>query len=167
MRQYFVLVALLAFLSPASAGYLEVVSDESWTVEGRNYIGNAVGTWVHSLWASVPGAKWIWKSYLIENPTAEESYAFQKEFNVAGFPTSSFLTFSADNSYAIFLNGNFIGASQDLAYGGRKTVTFDLLSRTIQGRNVVQVVVLNWAQAGSGVYDNPAGLLFKLAITYN
>ncbi|CAG9332040.1 unnamed protein product [Blepharisma stoltei] len=169
MNQIWALLALFALLHssavPVSAGSVDIVSDESWTVEGSRYIGKSVGTWVHSAWTSIPGAKWIWKSTLIENPGGEESYMFVKEFDIFGFPTSSLLTVAADNNFAIILNGNFVAATQDGSFGRAKT--FDLLSKTIQGRNVVQVIVTNYAQGGGNSYSNPAGLLFKLTVNFN
>ncbi|CAG9335887.1 unnamed protein product [Blepharisma stoltei] len=133
MNQIWALLALFALLHssavPVSAGSIDIVSDESWTIEGSRYIGKSVGTWVHSAWNSIPGAKWIWKSTLIENPGGEESWVQvnwhgAKEFDIFGFPTSSLLTIAADNNFAIILNGNFVAATQDGSFGRAKT--FDL-----------------------------------------
>ncbi|CAG9332041.1 unnamed protein product [Blepharisma stoltei] len=115
-------------------------------------------------WTTIPGAKWIWKSVFVEYPESGESYMFQKEFNVNGSPTQSLLSIAGDNSYTLIFNGNFIVATQFWNEGMAQT--YGLISRTVQGRNVVQVVVTNYARENKDIYTNPGGLLFKLKLTW-
>ncbi|CAG9317537.1 unnamed protein product [Blepharisma stoltei] len=168
MFRSFTLVIIFAFLSCSAVTLVsfesvDIVSDESWTVQGTNYMGKAVEAWNHPQWTSISGAKWIWKSFYAEDPWNGETYMFQKEFSINGLPTQSSLTIAADDSFALILNGNLVASSQNWNEG--QAQTFNVQGKLLQGRNTVQVVVSNYVRDGHSQF-NTGGLLFKLTVTW-
>lgn len=137
-----------------------IVSDTTATVVGG---GNAVATFVHGNWTSVPDATWIWDSAFVANPTQNETKTFEKIFNVNGAVTASQLTLAADNSYKVWINGHLIGEdATEFNYGA--TDTFSSIDPTFfnAGSNTIKMEVTNKGVANSTSTSNPAGALFKL-----
>lgn len=139
-----------------------IVSDTSdYVVQAE---ANAVATWVHpKAWtASILDATWIWKTFLVENPTQEETYTFRKSFTWSGGISSATLTVAADNTFAALLNSVSVGSGAGFAAGDERT--FDVTADIQQGTNTLEVQTTNLAYQGSA-YDNPAGLLYRLDVT--
>jgi predicted ribosomally synthesized peptide with SipW-like signal peptide len=125
--------------------------------------------------ANIPGAQWIWWT----NPTPEAEkeidtiYTFEKTFNWMGPVTGATMVLSigADNSYEIYLNGHYVAGDnteQNYNAAGQDTYTGAVISNWIvQGTNTLQFKVKNWARPHGQTWDNPGGLLYKLAIDGN
>jgi hypothetical protein len=144
---------------------LDVVSDTSSVVFTE---GNAVATWVHPSWATLPGATWIWNAFNVATPSVNESKTFTKTFNIIGRPISATLDVAADNSYEGGVN-TFPDLFVDLGefnYGllDHYTVPIEDLS---PGSNTISFFVTNFGVDGSTPTSNPAGLLYKLHVESN
>ena len=139
-----------------------LVSDTSNIVEETGV--NAVETYDENpAWtAEIEGAKWIWKSEYVENPTQDETYTFVKTFDWAGGISSAELEIAADNTYVVELNGNEIGKDEAENNFG-STDTYDVSSVIEQGSNTIKFEVTNIG-GDSDPERNPAGLLYRLEI---
>jgi hypothetical protein len=154
-------------LSNGSGG-LSFVSDGETLANGKA----AVGTWdQHTSWtASIPGAKWIWSSFLVADPVSDTTVVFQRSFNVpAGAQKlSGSLVIAADNSYVCTLNGTAVGSdATEFNYFESSKDTWDLSASLKPGVNVLECTVKNWAQWYGSAYTNPAGLLYKVTTAWN
>jgi hypothetical protein len=144
---------------------LDVVSDTSNVVFTE---GNAIATWVHPSWVTLPGATWIWNAFNVATPSVNESKTFTKTFNIIGRPISATLDVAADNSYEGGVN-TFPDLFVDLGefnYGSpdHYTVPIEDLS---PGSNTISFFVTNFGVDGSTPTSNPAGLLYKLHVESN
>ena len=141
---------------------LEIVSDEQ-TMVGEGY---AELTYVHAAWtADIPGASWIWATELVENPMETETYNFTRTFDVNGVVSLATLDIATDNTYRVYLNGEFVG--EDLNENNFQLATqdqHDVTSFMVMGENTLVVEVTNIGVQGSTPQGNPAGLLYKLTI---
>jgi hypothetical protein len=133
---------------------------------GENLLGKAVLTWdQNSVWiasTSIDGANWIWKSYLVEHPTQDETYIFKKNFDIIGVPASAILQVAADNSYQVWVNDIPIG--EDATEFNYTSVDQYPITNLHTGSNNIRFEVKNWAWEGSTAESNPAGLLYRLEI---
>ncbi|MBI5414989.1 S-layer homology domain-containing protein, partial [Candidatus Peregrinibacteria bacterium] len=148
---------------PPNECTLNVLSDMNETVEetGRK----AVSPWMHPTWtASIPGAKWIWKSELVEDPTDEETYTFTKNFSWTQSVYSATLKIAADNSYEVWLNGTLVGAdaSENNFQIGTQD-SYNVAPALVNGTNTLKIRVKNLS-GFADPYSNPAGLLYSLNI---
>lgn len=144
----------------------EIVSDTTNQIVGGD---GAVATYSQNpRWtASIPGAIWIWKTFLVPDSTQDETQIFTKTFNIASTSTldSASLIVATDNSYTVSINGTQIGAdATELNYLDENKDTFDVVSYLHGGSNIISFNVKNWGIASSTPQGNPAGLLYKLSI---
>ena len=163
-----------------------VISDVTNMVVEKNEIPltpyPAVFAWTHSAWTAqndpeliAANAKWIWE----DNPTKQEdtqvdvTYTFEKNFEWWGpiVSTDLYMAVGSDNSVEVYLNGTLIGSNYG-EYGYKQESMLHILAEDItpyivQGNNVLEFIVKNWALAGSDPYSNPAGLIYKFSIDGN
>lgn len=121
------------------------------------YSGNPAWT------ANIPGAKWIWKSYYVENPSRSETYTFVREFNWTGLIDTATLVIASDNSYQVTLNGFPVGmlmSGNNHAASRTHSVSKVAIN---QGKNILKIKVKNFA-GSSDPKINTAGLLYKLEL---
>ena len=147
---------------------IEVVSDNTNTVQETS--GNAVNvTFIHPAWtASIFGATWIWAVDPVANPTTDEYSTFEKQFNVSGAVTSAVLDIASDNSYEVWINNILVGQDTtefNYSSSGQDQYTATVVGALQTGANTIKVKVKNWALGGSTSFTNPAGLLYKLVVT--
>ena len=145
---------------------LDVYSDTSDHVSGGV---NAVATYSgNPRWTTeIPGATWIWNSYLVANPTTDEVTFFSKDISVTRPVASAVMTLAADNSYKFSLNGAIVGVDNtEYNYQEEHKHVYDVASNLHLGVNTIAFEVKNWALQGSTAYTNPAGVLYHLHITY-
>jgi len=172
----FLLIAAFIAVVPASFTYATEDPDQCEIILVSDIInqvtggGNAVATYSeNSRWtASIPGATWIWKTFLVPDPLNEENQSFYKSFNLAVTSTSTIvsasLTVAADNSYSVYVNSTKVGEDQtEFNYFDEDKEVFNVLSNLVDGSNTISFDVKNWASS-STPQDNPAGLLYKLDI---
>ncbi len=123
--------------------------------------------------ANVPGASWIW--WTDPTPEAEKgiesTYTFRKTFTWMGPISGATLSLAtaADNGYEIWLNGVNIGSDlgeQNYNLAGQDSYT-GFSGQIVQGTNVLEIKVTNTARPEGQTWDNPGGLLYKLAIDGN
>ena len=112
--------------------------------------------------ASITGAKWIWKSYYVENPGKNEEYTFVREFYTEWLAEYAILEIASDNTYEIKLNGFSVGKSSSQT-NYDKTHTHDLRRYVFPGRNVLEIKVKNIG-GNNDPKLNPAGLLYRLEV---
>ena len=159
------------------------LSDTSNTVIAKNGVPitstNAViltpthPAWTADVDGTVNDARWIW----ITNPvaqadtTVDTTYTFQKTFTWMGPISGATINFAVatDNSYEVFLNGISIAAdtSENNFSSADTVVSVNVSNNIVQGTNILQFKVKNWAQSGGNPQSNPAGLLYKLTINGN
>jgi len=134
-------------------------------VESATYPYNAVEAWEHTAWAAAKssfssGADWIWESYLVVNPAVDETVGFQRTFYIPGTPTGGTLRITADNFYAVTLNGIPIGSD-----GNWKNVVDYDVSAFLQNSNLLQIEAVN--EGGGNQYSNPAALIYELSYEFD
>ncbi len=146
---------------------IDFYSEPSDQVEGG---GMAFATYKnHPDWTvSIPGATWIWSSYLVENSLVDDTKIFEKRFNIATTSTvnSAILTMAADNSYTVSVNGIQVGAdATEFNYKEESKDIYNVTSYINNSANRISFTVKNWGVASSTPQTNPAGLLYKLSVT--
>jgi hypothetical protein len=133
-----------------------------------NPLGKAVLTWnQNSAWtAIIDGASWIWKTYLVENPSQDETYIFKKDFEIIGTPTSATLKVAADNTYKAWVNDIFVGEDlTEFNYNAAGQDQYNIDIANLQtGSNSLKFEVTNLALENGTQESNPAGLLYRLEI---
>jgi hypothetical protein len=165
---------------------MSIVSDTNtqWSADNVNY-ANAVACWVHPSWPQIPGATWIWRT---QNTNPEEEYTavpdggwyFKREFSLPAdaYNISGTLKITADNAYAVSLNGSSVGSDGPVDKIGPdalqwSTVEEYTLSGLKPGNNVLLIRAINFIPnpaepTNYGTFDsNPAGLIFRLDVTYD
>ncbi len=143
---------------------LDIVSDSTNIITGA---GAATTTYAaNPRWtALIPGATWIWETFLVETPTLDETTTFSKTFTLAALPTSASLVVAADNSYTVSINSTVVGTdTTEFNYFESGKDTYVATPYLVVGANTITFTVKNWAQAGGTPQSNPAGLLYKLHI---
>lgn len=139
------------------------------TIDGTSTA--ATETWVHPNWGVITGAKWIWDSVLVANPSIAESKTFNQYFLTPsdvndGEVTSATLTLLADNSYDVSLNGNASISVNTGEHNYETSTVIDLNPDYFNnGGNNLKVTVTNIPVADSDAYSNPAGVAYKLDYT--
>lgn len=152
---------------PEAPQMCSIVSDTTdFYIEGNH---NAVPTFVHGAWTSIPGALWIWGDALVQHPRDGETQSFEKEFNVTGSPTSATLQYAADNGTVIKVNGvtvvdqNLPGlTTSDFHFNATDSVAITNLHA---GVNKIEITVRNIPFDTDSATDNPAGVIYKLDVT--
>lgn len=172
---------------------LTLISDLSNMVVAKNgvafvdpypavYVGSNSPFFIHSAWTaqndpilSAANAEWIWESdpTKTEDLTNNAIYTLRKTFEWYGPVITSDLWFAvgSDNSVEVWLNGTKIGENTG-EYGYREGSMLHIPSAAVtgligQGENILEFKVKNWALAGSTIYTNPAGLIYKFYLSGN
>jgi uncharacterized repeat protein (TIGR01451 family) len=138
-----------------------IVSDTSNVVVGH---GNAVLTWdQNSRWlAKIPGAKWIWKDYLVKDPVNGEEYTLSKDFEITNnIVKEATLWISADNSYVVIINGQEV-FRDDSETNYFEVDKYDVSQYLETGSNNISFRIKNFPMENGNEHINPAGLLYKL-----
>ncbi len=128
---------------------------------------HAVKSWVHSNWdhtLQAQGADWIWKTYKVEDPSANEAYTFKREFNWTGATTGATLklALAADNRVRVTFND--VVVYEMLTEHNYEAPVSINLTNVVQGNNKLEIWVQNIAIQGSTPTQNPAALIYKLEI---
>ena len=120
------------------------------------------GAWT----ASIPGAQWIWDSYFVSAPGTSQYVVFTNNFGIIGSPQSANLIVGGDNNVWVYVNGRPVLACEIVTNGfSTGTVkTCNVTPYVNSGMNIITFHVQNLASS-SDPTANPAGLLYKLAIS--
>src|SRR3989344_747404 len=153
----FLLIAAFIAVVPASFTYATEDPDQCEIILVSDIInqvtggGNAVATYSeNSRWtASIPGATWIWKTFLVPDPLNEENQSFYKSFNLAVTSTSTIvsasLTVAADNSYSVYVNSTKVGEDQtEFNYFDEDKEVFNVLSNLVDGSNTISFEIIEF-----------------------
>ncbi|MEK9184530.1 MAG: hypothetical protein AAB892_02285, partial [Patescibacteria group bacterium] len=111
-------------------------------------------------------AKWIWGENPIADPVNDVTEVFTKTFSITDDSSGGTLVIAADNSYAVTLDGNPIGSSndEDNFHAGQEDTILISAAELGAGSHTLAFTVKNWAQVGGTPAKNPAGLKYKLTI---
>jgi hypothetical protein len=144
---------------------INVVSDTTTLVDGEGQ-SNAQVSYTSPHWTTIPGAQWIWKTALVQNPNSVESVTFQKNFTVNGSIASSTLSIAGDDYFKVYLNGTEIAS--EFGEGNFLTAkTYTISPSLFSTNNVLRIEAQNAAYFYSGegtVYNNPAGIIYSLTV---
>ena len=137
-----------------------VVSDETTEVLSAA----ATATWVHPAWTTTLtsfGAKWLWKSYLVDTSLVPDTTTFTKHIVLTGTPTSATLEIAADNTYTVLVNG--VAPSCDGSQLDNFSTT-DTCAITLQSGDNKLIFTVTNTDGSSDPQGNPAGLQYKVSI---
>lgn len=156
---------------------ITVVSDTSNTFSGLDGTGNASALLMTNItntyWTAtvgIPNAIWIWSKSAVTDSTITDTEIFSKTFTVPGTPTGATLKIAADNFYSVKVNGHDIDLGAGHASDNNFTTTASYsipASYLVTGVNTITVEVINEAVSDTNVDNNPAGLLYSLAVNEN
>jgi hypothetical protein len=134
---------------------------KDYYVEGGH---DAVATYVHPAWATIPGATWIWGDAKVQHPREGETQTFTKTFTVTGTPTSASIEGALDNGAVLTINGTTFPATDPNQNNYNPTHTGDITSVIHSGTNTMTVAVTNLPYDTDDYQTNPAGLIYKITI---
>lgn len=139
---------------------------------GATIYGFAGSGWGADL-SSIPGANWIWAPGITgATPNASLAmYFFTKTFNLAGNPTTSTLSVTADDFAAVFVNGTSVGTVGSitdfaLSFTDQKSLhSFNITPFLVPGLNTIQIEGQNGPASFTSFTNpnysqNPAGVVF-------
>ena len=168
-------------VSSAFAVSTTVVSDTTNTwFDGVSDIP-AVNAWVHGSWPSIAGANWIWAYEKMDSSSKFGPYVFRKSFNLPADAVNinGTLKITTDNAYKLYVNGAFIGQdgfvtspvtthAADPLHASRwsSVETYNVDVNLVPGINEILVNASNYG-GWVNYRTNPAGLVYRLDITYD
>ena len=145
---------------------------EVYYSNGETYVGegnqlSSVLSFVHSAWINISGASWIWNIDGVDtSTTVSETQTFRKEIIIDGTPTGATLEIAADNSYAVYVNGDeLVGCANSSEFNYGIVATCEIPAEMlVTGENDISINVTNLYVENSTPTSNPAGLLYKLTV---
>src|SRR3989344_3531251 len=160
---------------PECGPLISIASDTNTLADGKP----SVAAWnQNEAWtANIPGATWIWKEYLVSNPSVTTTVAFTKTFTIPADATGIKGPFvvAADDLFKCYLNSDSNPFTpipiQGVGYHQEQNkVTVDIGVYLKPGTNVLKCDVTNIGGDASGPWqataeNNPAGILYRLDIT--
>lgn len=140
----------------------------------------AVATWVHPAWPSIPGAIWISSSYLNGDggiPVSDDSWRWFHDVitlscTAENIESNAVVAATSDNAEEFYFNGLFVGSDGDVqgpSFGGFEWNTIkDYPITLLPGDNTIDFIVRNYGYdpATATPYSNPTGLIYSATITY-
>ena len=104
-------------------------------------------------------AHWIWT----ERSGVNQYVEFRRDFSLKEAPTQARLFISADNEYAVYLNGIFAGCDQYDDFPMHKAYdTIDLTDLLRYGENRLEIHAYHQGEGSFQYLPGPAGLIFAL-----
>lgn len=166
MSRQYVSVVASGGACAAQTGTQTLVSDTTNTVAPGT---PAVAAYIPPTWtASIPGATWIWKSFMVADPTVIDETTFTKQFTLSGLATAGTITIAADDHFVATLNGVQFGSQNDFDnFKAGNESTYDITPLLRPGVNTLTITVRNIATVEADPTANPAGLLYRLVATTN
>ena len=124
------------------------------------------GKWLEA--PKIDGARWVWKERLVtpQEAVAGETVNFSRIFDLPynAYGINAKITITADNVYEVLVHDGtawrLIGS--DSNWGTVETYNFSARP----GANYMHIRVQNYGIPGSNSYTNPAGLIYKVTVTY-
>lgn len=175
------LFVFVLMIGSAFAASTTIVSDTSTTWYNGASDVPAVNAWVHPSWPSISGANWIWAYYKTDTAAKWGPFVFKRNFNLPADATNihGTLKITADNAYKLYVNNGFVGQDGfvtnpvtshfvDTLHVQRwnSTETYIVDLNLVPGANQIMV---NASSYGDWIdyKKNPAGLIYRLDITYD
>jgi hypothetical protein len=160
--------AIRLFTIETPALTCEIVSDTMTVIEETNMLAVETYDGNNSWTASIPGATWIWDTFLVTEPTTDQTNTFVETFIVDDKDAveEAILTVAADNGYKVTLNGFEIEdrSDQEVNFRAHTVKDFDVAANLVDGENRLEIEVTNFA-GSNNPQSNPAGVLYNLTIT--
>ncbi|MSR58256.1 MAG: DUF1549 domain-containing protein [Planctomycetaceae bacterium] len=100
-------------------------------------------------------AKWVWSSADARAAAIPETIFLRRTFTLDARPQRAIATFTADNSFELFINGDSIAKSEN--WGA--PVQIDVTAALIKGPNIIGVQARN-----GGDSPNPAGVIGEIVL---
>lgn len=151
-----VLTLCQAFPAPDAAGL---------TVDGRGQGGQlgAIAAALSSPGGRIPQidrpwldkSQWLWSTAQAQTAAAPETIFLRKQWRLESRPERAIATFTADNSFELFINGESIAKSEN--WGA--PVQVDVTPLLVPGTNVIGVQARN-----GGDSPNPAGAIGEIVL---
>ena len=172
---YFLILSIDASTCPSPAfmiSSINLVSDTTTLVTGPDVTGQVNAIEIETPWegwtADIPGATWIWDAPAATIPSTVQKVTYTKQFNIPGFPISAFLDVAAGDFYWVYINGNsnFCDSPSTGTFTSSTQLRCNIQRYLFPAQNSVVFTVENHASPGAVKPDNPAGLLYKISITY-
>ena len=119
-------------------------------------------------WIKITGAKWIWHEKLVSKPTEITDAWFERIFKVPADAESINGTFhvAADNTLKCLLNDKLLAYTEKNNTAYLKEIVVPAGSALKKGDNRLFCTVTNLGTKGSSPYTNPAGLIFRLDVSW-
>ena len=119
-------------------------------------------------WAVVPGAKWIWHSKALADPTKSETAYFQQDLKLPAKAETlrGTLHIAADNAFECYLNGKLVGVSDKNANAYTKAVQLNLAGALKGGDNRLICAVHNVSKATDTAQTNTAGMAWRVEASW-
>jgi cellulose synthase operon protein C len=76
---------------------------------------------------------------------------FRKNFEIPGLPVSAEIRLNVDDSYNLYLNGEFVAADTSISLGDSITYVHDLTDLLIKDKNVIAIEVKDRDKSGGGL----------------
>ena len=132
----------------------------------------AVPAWVHSAWATIPGATWIWNTTYVDDPLLDQNFTFVRTFNWNGAVGAATLQLAADNHVDVYLNNIQVYSSHiENNYNPTQTINLVPSNALLNGTNILKIKIenLNFSPSSPGwipqtPQDNPGGVIYRLDI---
>lgn len=143
---------------------LAFVSNDKTAVIDGTHVYQAIETYVHPAWTTLPGADWIWDMFNVEHPESDESVTFKNAFYVVGTVDNASMEVAFDNDILVKVGSTEVFSSTGVA-GYSQTQTVDIASAVKEGINALTSRVKNTANPGNtDPTANPAGVIYKLVV---
>jgi hypothetical protein len=107
-----------------------------------------------------PPAFWLWTSESAEQAAAPGAIYLRKTFDLPETPAQALAVAAADNRFALFVNGQQVGAGSNWKQPG----IIDIRKQLRPGRNVLAVEAKNDEVKSGEVSPNPAGFLCAVRV---
>jgi len=98
-------------------------------------------------------AKWVWSSDKAREGVPPQTIYLRREWTIKEQPVHAVATFTADNSFELWINGKSVGKSDNWSTPAQ----IDVTEAVVPGKNVVALKAVN---GGSG--PNPAGAIGEI-----
>ncbi|MDB5264794.1 MAG: hypothetical protein JWN64_365 [Parcubacteria group bacterium] len=145
------------------SGTCTIVSDTSTQVTGKG--AAKILSVVHSAWATITGASWIWGDNPVSNPTILETQVFTRTFSLSSVPTNADIEIAVDNGVVLKVNGTEVANLPSGNINYNPTHSYDVTPLLHTGTNTIEATATNTATPDdSDPAHNPAGLIYKLTI---
>ena len=138
-----------------------LLDEDDWRAEWISFGGE------ESQALHLHGAHWIWYpegTPGVDAPVGLVYFRYGFELPVDQELAKAEMLLTADDVFVLYVNGELVDNSPQVPDAWKQARLVDVTDRLHPGRNVIAVVALNAEATG---YNNPAGLIGRMRITYD